>query len=56
MVRLSKLLTMNSVCSRREAERVLELGLVRINGKRLYGNMLVPADSQVRLFSEKGIR
>jgi 23S rRNA pseudouridine2605 synthase len=56
MVRLSKLLTNNSVCSRREAERILGLGLVRINGKRVYQNTLVPIDSQVRLFSESGIR
>lgn len=36
LIRVSKLLTDNAVCSRREAERLLSLGLVRIAGQRVF--------------------
>jgi len=27
---------MKSICSRREAEEIIQLGLVRVDGKRIY--------------------
>lgn len=36
MIRLSKLVSQQSVCSRREAEKLISLGLIRVNGARVY--------------------
>jgi 16S rRNA U516 pseudouridylate synthase RsuA-like enzyme len=42
MVRLSKWMSLKALCSRREAEEFIQLGLVRVDGKRVFENMLVP--------------
>lgn len=42
MVRLSKWMSLKSLCSRREAEEFIQLGLVRVGGQRVFENMLVP--------------
>jgi ribosomal 50S subunit-recycling heat shock protein len=42
MLRLSKWMSLKSLCSRREAEDFIRLGLVRVDGKRIFENMLVP--------------
>jgi hypothetical protein len=42
---------MKSVCSRREAEEIIQLGLVRVDGKRVFQNMLVPYYAQMKTFT-----
>ena len=56
MIRLSKLVSQQSVCSRREAERLINLGLVRINGERIYSNASVPKQHNLKVFTPKGVR
>jgi len=34
-IRISKFLSDNGICSRREAERMIEFGKVKMNGKRI---------------------
>lgn len=56
MIRLSKLVSQQSVCSRREAEKLISLGLIRINGTRVYANTLVPIENNIKVFTPRGIR
>ena len=56
MIRLSKLVSQQSVCSRREAEKLISLGLIRVNGVRVYENTLVPVNHTLKVFTNKGLR
>ncbi len=56
MVRLSKWMSLKALCSRREAEEFIELGLVRVDGKRVYENMLVPVEANLKAFTPVGLQ
>lgn len=56
MVRLSKWMSLKALCSRREAEEFIELGLVRVDGKRVFENMLVPVEANLRAFTPLGLQ
>ena len=56
MIRLSKWISEKGVCSRREAEDFIKLGLVRVDGKRVYENSLVPAESGLKAFTALGMQ
>jgi hypothetical protein len=49
-------MSMRSICSRREAEEFIKLGLVRVDGKRIFQNMLVPLDANMKAFTPQGMR
>ena len=53
---MSKLVSQQSVCSRREAERLISLGLIRVNGVRVYENTLVPVNHELKVFTQRGVR
>ncbi len=49
-LRLSKLMSLRGICSRREADRMIEKGLVRANGKVISElGTKVPEDAQIEL-------
>lgn len=47
---------MKSLCSRKEAEEFIKLGLVRIDGKRVYDNLMVPEDASMKAFTPVGVQ
>ena len=49
MVRLNKYLSDAGVCSRREADRLIESGKVTVDGKRAVPGMKVESGQEVRL-------
>jgi hypothetical protein len=51
LIRLSRWISLKSICSRREAEDIIRLGLVRVDGKRIYENMLVPYNAKMKAFT-----
>lgn len=52
-IRLSKLLTLKNICSRREADKLIEAGLVEVNGEILDTlGVKVDPDSEVRVIEE----
>lgn len=55
-IRLSKWLSLKAVCSRREAEEFIKLGLVRVDGKRIFENMLVPYEANLRALTPMGLQ
>ena len=56
MQRLSKWVSGHSICSRREAEEFIKLGLIRVDGKRVFENMLVPVESKLRALTPMGLQ
>lgn len=53
--RVSKYLNRSSVCSRRQAERMIEQGIVRVNGRKILSNVEIdPLKDEVSLFTKKG--
>ena len=54
-MRLSKWMSMKSLCSRKEAEEIINLGLVRIDGKRVFENMMVPVYADMKAFTPIGL-
>lgn len=56
MVRLSKWMSLKALCSRREAEEFIQLGLVRVDGKRVFENMLVPVEANLKAFTPVGLQ
>lgn len=53
MIRLSKLMAERGLCSRREADRYIERGLVFVNGEQITElGTKVPLDAQIELASE----
>ena len=56
MIRLSKWMSMKSICSRKEAEEFIKLGLVRIDGKRVFENMIVPYEANLKAFTPIGVQ
>jgi len=53
--RVSKYLSRSSACSRRQAERLIEQGMVRVNGKKILTNVEIdPLKDEVSLFTVKG--
>lgn len=56
MIRLSKWMSLKSLCSRREAEDFIKMGLVRVDGKRVFENMLVPNDAAFKAYTAAGIQ
>jgi 23S rRNA pseudouridine2605 synthase len=56
MIRLSKWMSLKSLCSRREAEEFIQLGLVRVGGRRVFENMLVPYEASLKAFTPAGIQ
>lgn len=56
MIRLSKWISQKSLCSKKDAEQFIKLGLVRIDGKRVYNNMLVPYEANMKAFTPLGVQ
>jgi len=54
--RLSKRMSRLGVCSRRQAERMIALGLVRVNGKKVESNVPVVQDDKITIFTPHGER
>lgn len=53
--RVSKYLSRSSVCSRRQAEKLIEQGMVRVNGKKILSNVEIdPLKDEVSLFTRRG--
>lgn len=53
--RVTKYLNRSSVCSRRQAEKLIEEGMVRVNGKKILANCLIDATKDsVSIFTKKG--
>ena len=54
-LRLTKYLSRCGVASRRQAEQMLEQGLVRINGKKALANVMIdPNADKITIFTKKG--
>ena len=49
MIRLNKYLSEAGVCSRREADRLIESGRVTVDGKRAVQGMQISEDQEVRV-------
>ena len=47
---------MKSLCSRREAEEIIGMGLVRIDGKRVFENCIVPITAEMKAFTPIGLQ
>lgn len=56
MMRLSKWISYKSVCSRKEAENIVKLGLVRIDGQRVFENMMIPYEAQIKAHTPTGLK
>ncbi len=54
--RLSKRMSRLGVCSRRQAERMIALGLVRVNGKKVESNVPVIQEDKITIFTPHGER
>jgi len=54
--RLSKRLSRLGVCSRRQAERMIETGLVLVNGRKVDSNVPVTIKDKVSIFTKHGER
>jgi len=54
--RLSKRMSRLGVCSRRQAERMIALGLVRVNNKKVDSNVPVLLDDKITIFTQHGER
>ena len=53
--RVSKYLSRTSVASRRQAEKMIEDGLIRVNGRRILANQIIdPVKDKVSIFTKKG--
>lgn len=52
--RLSKRLSKMGVCSRRHAEKMISLGLIKVDGKVADSNLPVNAESDIRVFTKNG--
>lgn len=53
--RVTKYLSRSSVCSRRQAEKLIEQGMVRVNGKKILSNTEIdPLKDEVSIFTKKG--
>jgi 23S rRNA pseudouridine2605 synthase len=54
-MRVTKYLSRSGIASRRQAEKMIEEGLVRVNGKRALANVLVdPSQDKITIFTKKG--
>lgn len=54
-LRLSKYLSRCGIASRRQAEQMLEEGLVRINGKKALANVMIdPSKDKITIFTKRG--
>ena len=56
MIKLSKWICDKSICSRAEAEEIINLGLIRIDGKRVFKNILIPDNASMKAFTPSGIK
>lgn len=56
MIKLSKYISNQSICSRNEAEKIIELGLVRIDGKRVFQNIMVPEEANLKSIASLGVQ
>jgi len=54
--RLSKRLSRLGVCSRRQAERLIGLGMVKVDGKIVTSNTPVDINNSIKINSEKGFK
>lgn len=54
--RLSKRLTRLGVCSRRQAEKLINLGMVKVDGNVVDGNVPVTDKNHIQIYSEKGYK
>ncbi len=53
--KLTKYLARSSICSRRQADKLIQEGLVRVNGKKVLSNIDIdPLRDEVTLFTKKG--
>ena len=53
--RVSKYLSRSSVCSRRQAEKMIENGMVRVNGRKILSNVEIDSlKDEVSIFTKKG--
>ena len=55
VVWLTKRLSEGGVCSRRQAERMIETGMIKVNGKTVWENLQVSQDNQVEVHRRKDL-
>ncbi|CAK70276.1 unnamed protein product (macronuclear) [Paramecium tetraurelia] len=55
-MRLSKYLAQTSVCSRREAEKMIESGMILVDGKKVDSNIPVTSENKIQVFTKNGER
>jgi len=52
--RLSKRLARLGVCSRRHAERIIDKGIIKVDGKTVFSNVPVTVNNNIQIFTKKG--
>ena len=52
--RLSKRLSKLGVCSRRQAEKLIEKGMVKVDGKNVFSNVPVNLETNIQIYTKKG--
>ena len=51
---MSKVLSRANICSRRQAERMIQAGMVLVDNKKITENMLVDSTNKIKIFTKQG--